>query len=238
MSQTRDIIYPNEPPNCRVITVKSYNRRQVLSRLVGSAAVLAVSNVLAKVGINLKPTPNEIEGPFYPVVAQKDRDFDLTQTKGQSGTAQGLIIFIEGIVLNERGEPVENAVVDLWQANALGRYSHPSDPNKAPIDPNFQGWAIVPSGVNGTFRFKTIFPGSYPAAQGWLRPPHIHFKVSKPGYQELTTQMYFPGHELNVKDLLLLRKTPAERELMLAKKKIMLALIEEIFKFTIVLQSA
>jgi len=139
------------------------------------------------------PTPAEIEGPFYPRIARKDKDFDLTQIEGKKGSAKGRHIFISGQVLDTDGEPVEDASVDLWQANAAGRYRHPHDPNTAPLDENFQGWAIVPSGKDGGFRFKTVFPGTYPASRDWTRPPHIHFKVSNRGFVELITQMYFPG---------------------------------------------
>ena len=125
--------------------------------------------------------------------------------------------------------------MDLWQANAAGRYRHPHDPNTAPLDPNFQGWAIVPSGKQGKFKFKTIVPGSYPASRGWTRPPHIHFKVTKKGYVELITQMYFPGHELNEKDLLLQRKGKAEQKLMIAKQ---VATDPTTYRYQIVLQKA
>ncbi|MFT5592778.1 MAG: protocatechuate 3,4-dioxygenase beta subunit [Oceanicoccus sp.] len=163
-------------------------------------------------------TPNEIEGPFYPIIAQKDKDFDLTNIKGRNQDAIGKKIIIHGVVLDTEGNPVEDATVDLWQANAAGRYAHPHDSNPAPIDDNFQGWAIVPSGKNGEFRFKTIQPGIYPVGNGWSRPPHIHFKVTKKGYFELTTQMYFPNHPLNQVDRLLQRKTKQEQALMIAKE--------------------
>ncbi|MEO8330832.1 MAG: protocatechuate 3,4-dioxygenase [Gallionella sp.] len=165
-----------------------------------------------------RPTPAEIEGPFYPVLAQKDKDFDLTSIQGQPGVARGKIIIIQGRVLDTEGKPVEDATVDLWQANAAGRYSHPHDSNKAPLDPNFQGWAIVPSGKDGRFRFKTVYPGFYPASDTWVRPPHIHFKISKRGYVELVTQMYFPGNKLNDLDVLLGRKSKDERGLMIADR--------------------
>lgn len=161
-------------------------------------------------------TPSEVEGPFYPIVAQKDKDFDLTQIAGRKGVAEGRQVIIEGTVHDTEGNPVEDATVDLWQANAAGRYRHPHDSNPAPLDNNFEGWAIVLTGRKGTFRFKTIVPGSYPAAEGWQRPPHIHFKVTKKGYLELTTQMYFPGEALNESDLLLKRKSDAEKALMIA----------------------
>lgn len=168
------------------------------------------------------PTPAEIEGPFYPVTQQKDKDFDLTRVKGRDGVAAGNVITIVGRVLDTDGNPIEDAMVELWQANAAGRYAHPRDTSKSPLDPNFQGWAIVPSGKivdknqGGGFSFKTIIPGAYAAAENWKRPPHIHFKVSKFGYQSLTTQMYFPGDPLNDADLLLKRKEKHERALMIA----------------------
>lgn len=163
------------------------------------------------------PTPSEIKGPFYPVVAQKDKDFDLTFVEGRKQKARGEVIIIEGTVYDNTGNPIQDAIVEIWQANAAGRYNHPYDPGNAPIDPDFQGWAVVPSGENGGFRFKTIFPGSYPASDDWIRPPHIHFKVSKRGYVELITQMYFPDQELNEKDWMLNRKSVEERKLMTAK---------------------
>jgi protocatechuate 3,4-dioxygenase beta subunit len=89
---------------------------------------------------------------------------------------------MKGSVRDTDGQSVEDVTVDLWQANAAGRYRHPHDPNTAPLDEDFQGWAIVPSGKDGEFRFKTVFPGVYPAGEGWVRPPHIHFKVSKRGF--------------------------------------------------------
>lgn len=191
------------------------NRRAFLKNLL---AVLPLG-VFSKLVQAADPTPPETEGPFYPVTVQKDKDFDLTRIRGRQGVAKGKIILIEGRVLDTNGKPIEGALVDLWQANAAGRYRHHRDRNTAPVDPNFQGWAMVKSGREGRFRFKTIFPGVYPASSEWLRPPHIHFKVSKGGYADLTTQMYFPGHKLNDSDLLLMQKSNEDVELMIAKRE-------------------
>ncbi|HKK18463.1 MAG TPA: protocatechuate 3,4-dioxygenase [Opitutales bacterium] len=210
-------------------------RKFIISGAAGSLAA-AGSALGAEKAVSPKhPTPGEIEGPFYPVIAQKDKDFDLTRIEGKEGVAKGRHIIISGAVYDTEGNPVEEATVDLWQANAAGRYRHPHDPNTAPLDENFQGWAIVPSGKTGEFRFKTVFPGAYPASDGWTRPPHIHFKVSKRGYVELITQMYFPGQELNGKDLLLQRKSAEERKLMIAEK---VADNPESYQFKIVIQRA
>ncbi len=201
--------------------------------VIGGALGLFASSAYASYLPKLYPTPPEIEGSFYPVLAQKDKDFDLTRIQGKQGVAKGKIIIIQGQVLDTDGNPVADATVDLWQANAAGRYRHPHDSNEAPLDPNFQGWAIVPSGKEGKFRFKTVYPGAYPASDKWTRPPHIHFKVSKKGYIELITQMYFPGHQLNDSDLLLKRKSKEERKLMMSSK------VEdkpEIYAYNIILQ--
>jgi protocatechuate 3,4-dioxygenase, beta subunit len=189
-------------------------RRQFFKGGVVTGALAGITGVSAE---ELVKTPKQIEGPFYPVVAQKDKDFDLTKIEGQEGVAEGKVVIVSGYVLNTDGKPVEDATVDLWQANAAGRYNHPSDKNEAPLDPNFQGWAIVPSGKNGEFKFKTVVPGAYPASKDWSRPPHIHFKVSKLGYVELVTQMYFPGEKLNDTDRLLQRVPEADRAALIAK---------------------
>ena len=194
------------------------SRRQLLRAGFTSGVVSSIGfhNLQAVAGG--VATPSEIEGPFYPVREQKDKDFDLTVVDGAADEALGSRIFIQGLVVDVNDQPIEDATVDLWQANAAGRYAHPRDSNPAPVDPNFQGWAIVPSGTEGEFRFKTIMPGAYPAAQNWRRPPHIHFRIQKLGYEQLTTQMYFPGHELNNSDLLIARKQPREREAMIAEQ--------------------
>ncbi len=188
-------------------------RRDFFRTGVAGGAVAGAS--VASAG-ELKRTPTETEGPFYPVVVQKDKDFDLTKIEGLEGAAKGDAIFIVGSVWDTEGNPVEDATVDLWQANAAGRYRHPHDENPAPLDPSFQGWAILSSGKDGKFKVKTVKPGAYPASEGWNRPPHIHFKVTKKGYTELTTQMYFPGEVLNDKDLILKKETKEGRESLIA----------------------
>jgi len=121
---------------------------------------------------------------------------------GKPGRAEGQVIYVMGRVLNVQGQPVKGARVELWQANTHGRYVHPSDTNPAPLDPNFEGFAIQDTDAEGRFRFKTIKPGAYPANPTWMRPPHLHFEVTGK-INRLITQMYFPGEPLNDKDLLL-----------------------------------
>jgi protocatechuate 3,4-dioxygenase beta subunit len=148
------------------------------------------------------PTPEQVQGPFYPVVKPFDQDADLTVIQGKPGRAQGKVIHVMGRVLNLKSKPVSGAQVEIWQANTFGRYTHPSDPNPAPLDPNFEGYGVQTTDAEGRYRFKTIKPGAYPVSEGWIRPPHIHFIVTGRSYR-LITQMYFEGDPLNEKDLIL-----------------------------------
>jgi protocatechuate 3,4-dioxygenase beta subunit len=164
-------------------------------------------------------TPRQTSGPFFPVFDQVDKDVDLTRLTGHDGAAAGEVIRVQGRVLDEACQPVEGALVDLWQADSNGRYSHPADPNPAPRDPNFQGWGQAVTDAVGAYSFRTIKPAAYPlaflggqpdASKGY-RTPHIHFRVSKRGFRELSTQMYFAGEKLNDVDLVLKRVPVAER---------------------------
>ncbi|MDX1625278.1 MAG: protocatechuate 3,4-dioxygenase subunit alpha [Wenzhouxiangellaceae bacterium] len=172
-------------------------RRRVLTGALGIAATAASAPLLGA------PTPTQTEGPFFPIVDQADKDADLTRIEGHSETADGEVVVVEGRVLDNDGQPIESALIDVWQANANGRYAHEADPNPAPLDPHFQGWGRLLTDAEGRYRFRTIKPGAYPAMEGWSRPPHIHFKVARRGYHELTTQMYFAGEPLNDVDRLL-----------------------------------
>lgn len=154
---------------------------------------------------------------FYPRRDQLDKDIDLTLIKGHKQRAAGDVVYISGQVLDDDCRPVAGALVEIWQANKHGRYAHEADPNPAPLDPHFQGWGQVISDEQGRYSFKTIIPGAYPAGQDWWRPPHIHFKVSKRGYHELITQMYFAGNKLNDKDFILLDIAASERPKVIVK---------------------
>jgi len=200
--------------------MKIISRRKLIQlSLLGSAVSVLGSRSSFGRALSLMPTPEEIEGPFYPVKDQNDKDADLTQVDGHTGVAQGQYIIVSGQVQDITGHPVANAVLDIWQADANGRYRHPRDSNKAKLDENFQGWAVIQTEDKGFFRFKTVMPGAYPASGTWVRPPHIHLKISKPGYRALTTQIYFPDQELNKTDLLLKHKSAVERLDMTAKNR-------------------
>ncbi len=151
----------------------------------------------------LPPTPDQILGPFYPVIKPTDGGADLTTLPQRPGKASGKVMHVMGRVLNRKGDPVRRAKIEVWQANAGGSYVHPSDRSPVPLDPNFDGYATLRTDDEGRYRFKTIKPGAYPVGAGWTRPPHIHFEV-KGGVNRLITQMYFSDEEtLNGADKLL-----------------------------------
>ena len=154
-------------------------------------------------------TPQEMLGPFYPEHPLADHDFDLTLIHGHRDRAHGEVIEIIGRVLRSDGTLVRNAAIEVWQANAAGKYRHPNDVNPAPLDPDFQGYARLVSGGDGEFRVSTVKPGSYPAPIG-IRTPHVHFEIQSQEFR-LATQMYFPREPLNATDPLL--STMAARHL-------------------------
>ncbi len=135
---------------------------------------------------------------------------------GGKQRAQGQLLYLMGQVLNIKGTPVKGVQVEIWQANAAGRYDHPSDPNPAPLDPNFQGYGIAVTDAEGRYRFKTIKPGAYPVMQGWDRPPHVHFELTG-RIDRQTTQMWFPDDPLNGQDRMFTVLPPGARQKLTCK---------------------
>lgn len=160
----------------------------------GAALLLLPGTALAQ----LRRTPTAVMGPFYPVAKPPERDWDLSLLRGHE-RAVGELIEVSGRVLDVHGNPVRNARIEIWQANAAGRYNHPADNNPAPVDPNFQGYGLLRTDREGRYRLMTIKPGSYPDQNGTPRPPHIHFDVTGQS-SRLVTQMLFPGEPLNESD--------------------------------------
>jgi protocatechuate 3,4-dioxygenase, beta subunit len=190
-----------KPLNWRIM-----NRRNLIKNtLFSTAAIASASSMAIAQQCLTAKTPKQPEGPFYPIVDQIDKDADLIRVTGKNEIAKGQIVIVEGQLSDQNCKPVQNASVEIWQACATGKYDHPSDPNTADTDPNFQYWGKSVTDLNGNYKFRTIIPGSYPAGEGWIRPAHIHFKISALGYVELITQMYFDGETLNTKDLILQR---------------------------------
>ena len=142
-------------------------------------------------------TLSEITGPIRGQARVGPAQSDLTRQ--HAGEPLGERIIVEGRVLDEDGRAVPQTLIEIWQANAAGRYAHASDTHRAPLDPNFTGSGRVRSGADGRYRFVTIRPGAYPwenHANAW-RAAHIHFSVFGPSFlTRLVTQMYFPGDPL------------------------------------------
>jgi protocatechuate 3,4-dioxygenase, beta subunit len=153
--------------------------------------------------IPMPQTLSELTAPVYGHDDIQPLDDDLTKNAVVNGEAIGERIIVVGRVLDEDNRPVPNALLEIWQANATGRYVHKRDQHDAPLDPNFRGAGRVLTNENGEYRFTTIKPGAYP----WLnhdnawRPAHIHFSVFGTAFiSRLVTQMYFPGDPLHTLD--------------------------------------
>jgi protocatechuate 3,4-dioxygenase beta subunit len=169
----------------------------------------------------LAPIPEELhslEGPVFGDDVVERSDNDLTQQHG--GDPLGERIIVHGRLLGDDGRPIRNALIEVWQANAAGRYLHDVDQHSAPLDPNFSGAGRVLTDGEGRYRFTTIKPGAYPwrnHPNAW-RPAHIHFSVfGRMFTQRLVTQMYFPGDPLFEFDPIFNSvPDPASRELLIA----------------------
>ncbi len=142
-------------------------------------------------------TLSEITGPVYGHETVDAADSDLTRQ--HAGVPLGERIIIEGRVLDEDGRPVPNTLIEVWQANAAGRYVHVGDTHDAPLDPNFTGAGRFVTDAEGRYRFTSVKPGAYPWGNhpnAW-RPAHIHFSLFGPSFlSRVVTQMYFPGDPL------------------------------------------
>lgn len=158
--------------------------------LLGALASVA-QPVLAQ---SLLPTPAQTEGPFYPDRLPLDQDNDLTVVDGRRAPAAGEITDLTGRILDARGTPLRNVVIEIWQVDNNGHYIHTGDAG-AGNDANFQGFGRFETGQDGAYRFRTIKPVPYPG-----RAPHIHVKLRKGGREVLTTQLYVQGHALNERD--------------------------------------
>ncbi len=145
----------------------------------------------------LPHTLSELTGPVYGDVAPGELDHDLTRQ--HAGEPLGERIVVTGHVLGSDGKPLRGQLVEIWQANAAGRYLHDVDQHDAPLDPNFSGGGRCLTDDEGTYRFVTVKPGAYPwrnHPNAW-RPNHIHFSLFGRAFTDrLVTQMYFPGDPL------------------------------------------
>jgi protocatechuate 3,4-dioxygenase beta subunit len=163
----------------------------------------------------LARTPRLTEGPFYPDKLPLDTDNDLLIVNDAIKPAVGEITHLSGKILDAKGSPIKNAVIEIWQVDNNGVYLHSNDSSRRQRDTNFQGFGRFTTSSTGEYYFRTIKPVPYPG-----RTPHIHVKVKKGGKELLTTQIFVNGHTQNRTDMVLrgLRE-PFDRELVLVDFK-------------------
>jgi protocatechuate 3,4-dioxygenase beta subunit len=194
--------------------------------------------------ISLQNSLSEITAPIFSRDELGPLDHDLIMNYAKGGLPIGERIIVHGYVLDEFNRPVPNALVEVWQANAGGRYRHKKDTYIAPIDPNFGGCGRVLTDRDGHYYYRTIRPGPYPWRNGvndW-RPAHIHYSISGTGWvQRLITQMYFEGDPLIAQDPIV-KTVPSEtaiRQLIgVLDKNAAMPLDSLAYRFDIVLRGA
>lgn len=168
------------------------NRRRFLSSVVRASALWATPGVFAEV---LTLTPRQTEGPFYPDRLPLDTDNDLLVINDAITPAVGEVTWLSGRLLDQRGDPIRNATIEIWQCDARGVYIHSRDRSRAEGDSNFQGFGRFLTGSSGEYLFRTIKPVPYTG-----RTPHIHFAVRRKGHEKFVTQCYIKGEPGNERD--------------------------------------
>src|SRR6185503_3487961 len=135
-------------------TEKEISRRRFLEMSSGLGGIVAYGNLSSLFAQDKRIlTEEQVFGPFYPIKRPLDRDADLTQLRGRRANAKGQGVQLMGRVVNLQGRPLRGVKLEIWQANAYGRYAHINDSNKAPLDPNFQGYGVQVTDAKGQFRF-------------------------------------------------------------------------------------
>jgi protocatechuate 3,4-dioxygenase beta subunit len=170
----------------------SHSRRRFLRGLGLGAALFTVPGAFAEA---LTLTPKQTEGPFYPDHLPLDTDNDLLVMNNAITPAVGEVTWLSGRILDAKGNPLRNAVVEIWQCDNNGAYIHSKTGNKEKQDKNFQGFGRFVTGSTGEYLFRTIKPVPYPG-----RAPHVHYKIKQGGKDLLVTQCYIKGHPGNEKD--------------------------------------
>ncbi len=171
------------------------NRRGFLAQAAAGVFVSAGGAAFAE---ELVRTPWQTEGPFYPDRLPLDTDNDLLVINDSITPAVGEVTYLNGRLLDARGEPIRGAVVEIWQVDNRGSYIHSRGANRAnggARDPNFQGFGRFLTGSTGEYLFRTIKPVPYPG-----RTPHIHVSVKVKGRNRFTTQCYIQGYPMNARD--------------------------------------
>ena len=180
------------------------DRTQILRQIQGYPR--SFTRVPASSLVERSLTLSELTGPtgLERRLALSNGDFSCVVPGGPR--ALGQFMTVSGRVMDEDGAPIAGALIEIWQANASGKYVHQWDRHQAPLDPNFIGQGRILTDPEGGYRFRTIKPGGYPVAESdwWWRPPHIHFSIFGVSWMDrFITQVFFPGEPLNQTDLLL-----------------------------------
>jgi protocatechuate 3,4-dioxygenase beta subunit len=176
-------------------TGSSWTRRGFLGGLASGVVAFSARGAFAE---ELTRTPRQTEGPFYPDKLPLDTDNDLLIINDSITPAVGEVTHLSGRILDAKGEPIRNALVEIWQVDAKGAYLHSRSGNRDKRDPNFQGFGRFLTASSGEYYFRTIKPIPYPG-----RTPHIHFAVKVKGQEKFTTQCYIKGHPGNARDFIL-----------------------------------
>lgn len=178
------------------------DRCNIRRALLGSATVALATLALPAIASSRRAIAGMTDGPFYPPRAWRERwtdwDADLTrvQVGGETLTARGEHLGLEGRIVDRSGRLVDGAEVEIWQCDALAHYRHPATEKTAdPVDAGFQGFGATRSAADGQFRFRTIKPVPYPG-----RTPHIHVKLRHASFGELSSQLFVAGDPGNARD--------------------------------------
>jgi protocatechuate 3,4-dioxygenase, beta subunit len=190
------------------------DRRSFLdaSRRAGLALALGAGSLPAEAVAELLATPGTTEGPFYPDRLPLDTDNDLLVINDSNAHAIGEVTHLTGRLLSRAGEPVRNAVIEVWQCDASGAYLHSRGESGRGRDAGFQGYGRFLTDSKGRYYFRTIKPVPYPG-----RTPHIHVAVSRAGRRELTSQLFIAGEPQNDRDGIYQGFAPEERKLVTAE---------------------
>jgi protocatechuate 3,4-dioxygenase, beta subunit len=194
----------DRPNNVRLLA-----RRQTLAALAGLPAAIATPVAAQPVTTGVRPTPRQTLGPFYPrneSEQPRETDADLLVVDGDRVRSRGEPLYLTGRVLDRSGQPVTNAMVEIWQCDANAIYHHPAGGAPAERDPNFQGYGRMQTGADGAFHFRTIRPVAYPG-----RTPHIHVRIAPRAGGTLATQLYLADEPGNARDFLFRQLSPEER---------------------------
>ncbi len=175
--------------------ILALNRRGFVRGITFSAVGAAFFTTPGLFAEELVRTPAQTEGPFYPDRLPLDTDNDLLVINNAITPAVGEVTWLSGRVLDGRGDPIRNALVEIWQCDNAGAYLHSGSGNSDKRDKNFQGFGRFLTGSSGEYVFRTIKPVPYPG-----RTPHIHMMIKRGGKELLTTQCYIKGHPKNDSD--------------------------------------